>query len=469
MIQAVSILILLILHFWRLEDVPGFHFDEAFAARLALRVATEAGYWPVEAQSPFTSAWSHWVAAAGFRVLGAGILEFRLLHMLEVWGGMIFLWAAVGKRWGKEARAWFFPAVALLPALYLNHRFAIELTGFHVFCFGVMVFGIAHRQVWMAVAAAVLGVWSHVLFLAPVLAVLGVIELEKIAISVREKRVVALGFASLLPFFYRIAVRLPDDPRPKAFVFLAIAGALFYAMNGGIPRWGGAPWVRRLLFAAAVAWWVPAFFFSEGHWMVLVAKGTFLQDAWVLPGLTIPAWGLAVGALRRKTPAVGREILFLTILTVSLGVMIPKPTPRYFELVFLTAAALGAVGLAGAAKARVAWLLGIAGTIWLFAAHYQGGIPVERDFRFAWFKDSSSDFLSKQEVASFLGSSGCGASDIRIADYRGGETFRFLSESGGWRKAGTPCAWPQAILRRSTEVSHGGKVVAETAGFVLEM
>lgn len=464
MIAVFAVLFLLAAHFWRLTAVPGMHFDEAFAARLAARIATEPGFWPVEAQSPFTSAWHHWITALGFQIGGVSILTFRVMQMAQVWIGLLAMAWAVGVRWGKTSALWFFPMVALIPALFLNHRFAIELTGFHVLCFGLMSLGIVKRWSVLAVAAAVLGVWSHVLFLAPVLAALAYMEFRQVELSGRERRILVMGWTALLPFFFRVMVQLRHDFRAKVFLILAVSAILFYGLNvSGNPRWRllvskAAPWASRAIPVVALVWWVPALIFAEGHWMVLVAKGDW-GWGWVIPGLMLPAWWV-VGKEIRKFP----EFLGLALLTVALGVMIPKPTPRYFELVFLAVAALGGVALGRSRAKHWATVLGLVGVTWMFSAHYQPGVAVERDLKFLFLRDSSTDFLSKQDVATFLGSNGCRASDIRIADYRGGEALRFLD----WKTADRPCAWPQAILRRASETSHGGKVVAEVAGFVLE-
>ena len=46
-----------------LDQAPGFHYDEAWAALFSQRILKEPGFWPFQAMSPYASAWSHYVAA----------------------------------------------------------------------------------------------------------------------------------------------------------------------------------------------------------------------------------------------------------------------------------------------------------------------------------------------------------------------------------------------------------------------
>ncbi|HEY8279260.1 MAG TPA: hypothetical protein VIH99_06540, partial [Bdellovibrionota bacterium] len=62
-------------------------------------------------------------------------------------------------------------------------------------------------------------------------------------------------------------------------------------------------------------------------------------------------------------------------------------------------------------------------------------------------KDSSRDFLDKQSLVGFLGSSGCALNDIHTNDPRLYEALKALS-LGDWPVEQKPCTW-SFVTRRS--------------------
>ena len=166
-------------HLIFLSQVPGLHYDEAWAGNFAHRIAADPGFWPLQAMSPYTSAWSHAWAALFFKIFGTSVFSYRLAGVLLAIGGILLLSRALYII-GEKRAASFFPGVAgLIPALLVNHRFGIEITTFHVFCFGLLGWSLA---IWVTTKdrkfaaffglglAVLLGVTSHILFLAVVLA-----------------------------------------------------------------------------------------------------------------------------------------------------------------------------------------------------------------------------------------------------------------------------------------------------------
>jgi hypothetical protein len=88
----------------------------------------------------------------------------------------------------------------------------------------------------------------------------------------------------------------------------------------------------------------------------------------------------------------------------------------------------------------------------------------EENLRLLFFKDSSRDFLSKQELVRFLGGLGCSFSDIKSVDSRVREALIALSRSD-WPVAAHPCPWKEIRLARKAESTQSG---FEVADFVLE-
>ena len=139
---GLGLLVLAATHLLWVTRVPGFHFDEAWSASFAHRIAFEPRFWPLAGQSPYTNPWSQYWIAIAFRIFGVSLKVYRAAGISMVLGGVVFLSAALVRR-GFERAAAFFPwVVAFSLPLVVNHRFGIELTTFHVFCFGAVIFGV---------------------------------------------------------------------------------------------------------------------------------------------------------------------------------------------------------------------------------------------------------------------------------------------------------------------------------------
>jgi hypothetical protein len=159
---ALGCALLVFLHFYRLRLIPGLHYDEAWAMNYAWRIAHEPGFWPLTAMSPYTAPWAHYWGALWMKILGPSVLVFRGSQVLLTLAGL----ACLGFALPKHVRAAFPWAVLLLPGLLLNERFTIELTGFHVLCFGAMLLALRKQRFAAASAAALFGSTAHILFYA---------------------------------------------------------------------------------------------------------------------------------------------------------------------------------------------------------------------------------------------------------------------------------------------------------------
>lgn len=171
---ALGLLLLAWIHFEALGVYPGLHFDEAWAMNYAWRIVNEPGFWPLTAMSPYTAPWTHYWAALWMKILGPSLLVFRASQVTLSLFGLLCLHLSL-----PRGSRFFFPwALFLLPGLLLNHRFAIELTGFHVLCFGLLAFGLRYRTYTLAFAAALLGTTAHILFYGVALGLLFALSLE---------------------------------------------------------------------------------------------------------------------------------------------------------------------------------------------------------------------------------------------------------------------------------------------------
>src|SRR5690606_22886664 len=111
--------------------------------------------------------------------------------------GLGFLGSALARA-GFRSAALNLPLLALLlPGLLLNHRFAIELNGFHAFCLGLFAWSAVSRRPVLLGLAWILGTTSHILFYGVGLGFLGALIWEGRAFTRKERLVAILSCLAL--------------------------------------------------------------------------------------------------------------------------------------------------------------------------------------------------------------------------------------------------------------------------------
>lgn len=459
---GLGLLFLGFFHLFALKEVPGLHFDEAWAANYAWRIASEPGFWPLHAQSPYTAPWAHYWAALWMKLFGPSVLVFRLSQVALSLTGLGFLSLALRAR-GFERAALLVPlTAALLPGLVLNHRFAIELNGFHALCFGLLFWA---RTPWVKALAWLVGSTAHVLFFGVGLALLGAVIWEKRELTRAERRA-GFGASLLLAlFFVRVAFLIPEKGKGLALVLVGLLAAISFLLPFE-RRSFGRRWADSLVGVLSSVFLANALFFLQGSWSVAISTG---EKTWTGAGMIgvvlfvpLALWLLWRGS--REAPRFFRRWFLLSV--IVLGAMMLKPAPRYFEVVFLAAAAWIAVGLASMrALPRFSVLLFFAlHAAWLYPNYFLT-VPKEESLRLLFWKDSSRDFLSKQRLADVLGGSGCSLSDIKSVDSRVREALIALSRRD-WPLAEGECKWKELHVGRRAETEKAPNR-EEVADFVL--
>ena len=208
--------LLIFVHAFALGEIPGLHFDEAWAMNHAFRISE--GEFTLQAMSPYTAPWAHYWAALWMKVMGPSVLVFRASQVFLSLAGAGFLSLALLHS-GRRTAAVLLPlTLALLPGLVLNQRFAIELTGFHAFCFGLFALSLVRGWVVLAVAAWVAGTTGHILFYGLGLAVIAAAIWEGREFTRRERFVSTLGCFLLALFFFRVFLMIPEKGKAGALV-----------------------------------------------------------------------------------------------------------------------------------------------------------------------------------------------------------------------------------------------------------
>ncbi len=426
----------------------------------AWRLAFEPGFWSLEAMTPYTAPWAHYWAALWMKAFGPSLVVFRASQIFLSVTGIFFFALALWQR-GLRAQACFFLFVlALLPALLFNHRFSIELTGFHLLAFGVGAWALTHRLFWLVALAWVAGTTAHILFYGMGLALAATwISLGK-EIGAKERRSGLVALLLLALFFLKVTLELPEKGKPLALLASALGmAALLLQRAEGWRFWRARFW-DWLALVAAVPFVFNALFFAEGSWPLAVAKGI---ESWRgVGGIIFAVFFLlfAFGAWRgfRLLDQTWQRWFLLSV--TCLGLMMLKPTPRYFEIPIFCLSFFFALGLFSLPRWQknlsMVFLLGHA--LWLYGLYFH--LPVrDASLRLLFFKDSSRDFLAKQELVSQL--AGCRLSDIKLVDSRVREALVALERSDWSANEGT-CPWKEInIAFRSEFVGRSTKEVAE--------
>lgn len=470
-----------------LAQVPGLHYDEAWAGNFAARILEGGGsFLPFTAQSPYTAAWGHYAGALAFKLFGVSLFVFRLSQALWVWVGILLGGWALELRSGRRAGVAFVWISGFSLAMVLNHRFAIDVNTFHVFCLGLLAWGLAIRERYARVGLAVaglagwLGVTSHLGFLGPLLGLYGAAYLR--GPWGRRERAFVVGFALLLlPRFAQVLVAIPEKDKAVALIAVTVAAAALGWYQPKVIRSRAFLWAREHLKAPALVLLVTLFavflFFWEGHWTALFFMGG-LHARWLVGASALLVLVLLVSRLQERGSVfrggrTERDLRdwFLATLVVMAALM-TKPAGRYFETCFVLFSAVLALVLSSLPplKARL-WLacFVLVSALALEENYLRPGREFrqdERDVRALVFRDSTADTLPKQAVVGFLAENGCGPAVTIAADPRIDEALKFLAR-GDWEVEHRPCPWKQVLVARESQAGKMDWIISRLSGFVL--
>jgi hypothetical protein len=422
-----GLIALLFTHLFSLTHVAGWHLDEAWAGNFAHRIAFENGFWPFQAMSPYTAAWSHYIAAAAFRIFGTNVFVYRAAGIFEVILGTVLISLALAKRGEVKAAALLPGVIALFPALVMNQRWVIEMNTFFVLCAGVVVYGIATKRIFLSFIGFFLGITSHVLFLAPSLALLYWCWVEE-KLSSRDRKLISAFSIIIGLFFVRIYFKTESDDHTKALGLIAISVITMIGVHVPTPP----KYFLTLPAILGIPLLLPFFLFSEGTWVALFSSGE-LQTPFLIGTIFIPV-ALLIFYLK---PRYQSEILWLPLCLILTLLMVVKPGPRYYEIPFLFCAVLFTIGVSRITPNQAKQVLALwftLGALQLSLNYFQPAIAetqIDRTFHLWRFRDSSSDMLPSQKIARRLSREGCDYSDLKLSDDRMEQCLKFLSY-GDW-------------------------------------
>lgn len=417
---------------------PGFHYDEAWAANFALKIARNASFWPLEAMSPQTHAIHHYWVAGWFWLFGPSVEVFRSAHVVLGLTGACLVGAALSRLFADRRLApWFVLLAGVQPAIVANHRFAIELTSFHTLCFGGMLYFALRSGRSSRIASAlfaVLGISSHIFFVAPALALIMTLLLENPHPSRGTQSAIGLGGLLSLPVILKLQVALPEKDKAAALMFLFAITLLGVWLLPAARFWTTYHRrVRSIILAGGCLALPLVVFLFEGTWAMLLQVGSLAVPALAGAGLLAVGYPLASAykALRGSSDRspVARIGTFWCCLAISSLAVAPKPAGRYFETLFLTSLAIiTAFWIRSPGKTRwlaASWPVILSAQLLLPASR---GNFLDHEIRFLIFRDRTTDFLPKQEALLPLASAGCSASQLASGNPRVDESIAFILE-----------------------------------------
>lgn len=459
----------LFLHLYSLGLTPGFHFDEGWAMNFSHQIAFEPGFWPLGAMTPYTAAWTHYFAALFMRLFSPSVEVFRFSQVLLALLGMGFLFRVLWKRHSLSAGFYFLLAVILLPGLVLNHRFAVELNSFHVFCFGGLIWAMSTRRAEWAAFFFLAGATSHILFYSLGLGFVAAVLWERVSLSARERKIICLVFFLLSLFFLYVALSIAEKNKGIALLISSLSALIIFLFKLDQKKIWRFFCREKVMQVLALVFIVNAFFFSEGMWNLAIQRGMKMWENW--QGLALffflpSIYFIHIGF--KNLPSFYRRWFLLGI--IFLGAIILKPAPRYYEWTLLAGAFCMAIGFYRRKKLALFFMpfLLLHGAV-IYYSYFTETTREESLRLFVW-KDSSRDFLSKQSLAAFLGGSGCKLSDINGVDFRVKESLRAISYAS-WPVANQPCAWKNGVnisLRSEYAEQPGDNETAIADFFVWE-
>ncbi len=445
---TVSMALLAFALFVHSTTAPALQYDESWWGLLIQRIATEPGQWPIFGMSSYTLTHNQYLSAALFRWLGPSVALLRFIPKLEVLAGVGLISAALHVSGRSLAGAILPGLIAFFPALVMNQRWTVELTTFSVLVTGLVSLGLALRRERgsstssnaLILAGAWLGTTSHILLIAPLMALWFWLWSHGLIRTREDRRLVTTAAIGIVSFVIAVFLR---ESRALEIAALALA-----VLGGATLTWTDLSkslrtWARWIVTIPGLLILVPFAVHLDGNWQALQYTGDLSQPLWrgaILIPLTLLLWFSRRG-FASTIPRVALPLLPITLLATQ--AMVGRLGARFLEIPFLmVAVALAALAARLPLKRLVAfasvWVVCGGGLLW--QNYFEPCIherQVARAFRLGrMMKDSSEDFVSKMPLVRRLGEQGCGLE--ALPEIERGPELRFLA-LGDWPISKGPC------------------------------
>lgn len=394
-----------------LFHVPGFHYDEAWLAELASRIAFEPGFWPLHGMNKYTAPVMSYFLAGVFRLVGHPSLELaRVAYWCLNLASFALLYAWVKKM--RPQNAWIFGLLwATLPISVFNQRLFLEVTTGYSFFFAVALWGFtlglfgkrSPLMLILGVVAVLLGVSSHILFFAVVFG--GLFAAWKHTPEVLERPAAKWALTAILaPIFLLFLQTSMSSLGTGALIKAVIATGAVVALIGAI--WVNAwrfpvspPLVklgsRVLRIAGAVGFFFFTLFELSGVWPTSQTTGVIQLGA-ALPGLALTyLLGREIWQSREDAKLKFFLEAWLAVLSITILTIYKPSSARYWELTLIGFLLLSALAWRPGRFTPALVLIALLNLVHLganyFTATLAGGAR-EDTYQWLWVKDRALDY-----------------------------------------------------------------------------
>ncbi len=451
--------------FRQIVDVPGLHFDEGWQAIHAHRIATEKGFWPMSAMNSYTAPVFHYFLGSVFKFFGSTLeVERFFLGSLNILSLLIFvfiLWKANYRR----AAYWFILLWALLPINVHNHRFFVEVTVFHTFCFALFSLGIVlfKKQPQLGsvlfVLAYSLGILSHVLFITVFLSAIVVFALkfpEEFYSKHGKNALMAAGTVTafcLIRMGYGLQKALPLVLATGLILFLISQLTKFDFFWSKLSQWIyklGFILGSCLLFLFALVFW-------NGFWPYAQMTSDLNVVLW-LPINFIFLLYILFFPERNKNKSEKHETAnwvwaFFILSLVIAQCLIFKPSSRYYTLPTILLCLWVSLKMQKVSLIRMhlVWAIPLVlWNVWAFEKKlitpFQTNGAFDQEFRFLIFHDTSRDFRPIQKAWKWIVKENCQDVFHWLENDRYMYPVNFLKISTPPAIPGKTCSWTSDAL-----------------------
>ncbi len=422
-------------------SVPGLHFDEAWQAMLAHQIATEEGFFPFSAMNSYTSPILHYLLALVFHFTNPNLEVLRGflggINLLTLF--LIFLWIWFLNE--KKTAWWFLLLWALLPLSVHNHRFYIEVTVFHGFCFSLLLWGLflwnkkPSLSFGLLSLSTLAGIYSHILYVAVFLSGLFILarSFPQEFRSLRNRMLIALICILTTPITLRMGIELKkSSPFLLLLLLLSLAIISIFYKNiwNRFPRFAIRS-TRWIFFIVLPFLLIYVAMFWNGFWPYAQATGHL--KLWWLPINVLvflsalllqytkrlrtsehqarEKWHLIhsiMSDLHHANPLAVTWKAFLIMLFL-MSLLIFKPSPRYYMIPTILAMLWCSQRLARIHSKKIIWIVAFCFFTWnlfcfekFYINQFEKAGPVNSEFKLWIFHDSGRDFRPIQKTFNWL-------------------------------------------------------------------
>ena len=458
----------ILLHWSHIFYVPATNYDEVRAGTVTYGIAFQKGYWPFNGSNSYTVVFSDYWAAPFFQLFGSGLLSLRLSALFFVYFGILLISMALSKA-GHRIASLVFPFITTFwPALFVNHRYSMEANTFLFFCFGLFLLGCAylsksksqtssdfslHLGTPLVIVGAVLGILSHPLFIAPVLAALIVRLLQSIPLRIYEKKSITGLLFFFFIYFLRLLILIPEKEKGAALLLLDSFLILVVLNHSHFLKWVGflksSPLFRIffgiIFFSLASVAITFLLTFSSTPWTLLTATGEIQHPSLLVLDASI--WVFLIGYYLVGCRAKDRKVIWniplpwaqWIILSVLIcAVILIQPSARCYEIGLVSLSIVLSLVLSKLPPRFLVGLVllwGVSGTLhWKFnyIDPVLAGKTRFRELRFLFVKGVTETYPSPQTILKTLAEQECNMKGIDPSYYSHWKKAVEFVASGEW-------------------------------------